>query len=143
MPRIDAQKIFQSQSWYHIYNRGNNKQPIFFEKNDYWAFRRALLHGVHHVSENIRIDAFALMENHFHLLVFQQNQRDISTFMRSAINRYNVYIREKYHRKGRLYESPYKARLIENDALTSIRNYILANPIEAGLQSWRHVGTSL
>lgn len=142
MPRLHVVKQFVSPASYHLFNRGNNKQPIFFEEKDYWIFRRYAKKSVKKLDGLIRIEAFALLENHFHFIVSQESQRAITRFSRTLTGMYCRYIAEKYRRTGRLFESSYKAVLLENEAqYLDTRRYVLSNPIEAGLFNWKHVGT--
>ena len=53
-------------SFYHIYNRGNNKQPIFFESKNYLHFVKLF---DKYLSRYIDVYAYCLMPNHFHFLI--------------------------------------------------------------------------
>ena len=58
---------FTSENVYHIYNRGNNKQPIFFEDRNYAFFLNKINKQLLPISE---ILCWCLMPNHFHLLIY-------------------------------------------------------------------------
>ena len=53
-------------SFYHIYNRGNNKQDIFFEEKNYDLF---LKNFDKYLSSFVDVYAYCLMPNHFHFLI--------------------------------------------------------------------------
>jgi putative transposase len=55
---------------YHVYNRGNNKEPIFFKSDNYSYF---LSNINRYVIPHCDLLAYCLMPNHFHLLVMQMN----------------------------------------------------------------------
>ena len=57
---------FEPNNLYHIYNRGNNSQPVFFEPENYNFFIGKIKHHLHPL---VDILAYCLMPNHFHLLV--------------------------------------------------------------------------
>jgi len=58
---------FETENLYHIYNRGNNKQRIFFNKENYLYFLRKVRKGFLPYCD---ILSYCLMPNHFHFLVF-------------------------------------------------------------------------
>lgn len=67
-------------------------------------------------SDEISLIAYCLMPNHFHLFVKQRNQSSIDQFMNSLSTRYVMYFNQKYKRVGPLYQSRYKAVLINDEA---------------------------
>jgi hypothetical protein len=73
--------------------------------------------------------AFCLMQNHFHLLVFQYKKDVITKLMRSLCTSYTMYFNNKYGRVGHLFQSRYKASIIDSDSyLQHISRYIHLNP---------------
>lgn len=82
-------------------------------------------------SNSIELLCYALMSNHFHLLV-KQNEMAINFFMNSLGTRYVMYFNRKYKRTGVLFQDVYKAVLIESeDQLLHLSRYIHTNPIRA------------
>lgn len=141
MPRKHARKPYVAGGYYHIYNRGVNKQRIFFDPKDYYVFRRYARTAAAEMDNAVSFHAFALLENHFHLLVRQVGEHDITRFEKKFIGKYRYYISRKYFWKGHLFESSSKASYLPNERdITAVRNYILSNPIRAGLIGWKHVG---
>lgn len=65
---------------YHVYNRGNNRQPIFFERENYYYFLRKVKQNL---SPNCNILAYTLMPNHFHFMVCANDQSN-KIFRRSV-----------------------------------------------------------
>jgi putative transposase len=63
---LDSLMQFVEGSIYHIYNRGNNKQLIFFKEDNYAYFRQKMLKYIY---PNADILAWCLMPNHFHVLI--------------------------------------------------------------------------
>ena len=65
---------------YHVLNRANGKRRIFDHDRDYLAFERVLAETQERVA--MRILAWCVMPNHWHLLLWPQDDGDLSTFMR-------------------------------------------------------------
>ena len=78
----------------------------------------------------ITLHAYALMPNHFHLLIWQASELAIDKFMNSLGTRYTMYFNRKYKRVGTLYQSVYKAVRVESDVqLLHLTRYIHRNPV--------------
>jgi putative transposase len=145
---------------YHIVNRGNNSKTIFKVKSDYQRVLQVIDY-YRSTSTNIRFSdylklstkgqqifksklqtqpplvqilCFCLMPNHIHLLIKQLQDGGISLFMSRWQNSYARYFNTKHGKKGHLFESSFKAKLIEDDnILWHISRYIHLNPYSAGL----------
>lgn len=66
-------------------------------------------------TDKITLLAYCLMPNHFHLFVKQTNKNAIHKFMQSLTARYSMYFNRKYKRIGPLFQSVYKAVLVDNE----------------------------
>ncbi|OGI65374.1 hypothetical protein A3A95_00780 [Candidatus Nomurabacteria bacterium RIFCSPLOWO2_01_FULL_39_18] len=140
----------------HIYNRGNNREKIFFNEQDYKAFlfRVGLALGIDVEilqKENltsipysrIRIDAkknlfklhaFCLMPNHFHLLIEQCKETQISKLISQICTSYAMYLNKKYKRVGHVFQERFKSVLIEsNPQLMWVFSYIHMNAVKDGI----------
>lgn len=88
----------------------------------------------------VQLVCYALMSNHFHLLV-RQNDLVLNNFMNSLGTRYAVYFNHKYKRQGVLFQDVYKAVLVETvEQLLHLSRYIHVNPIKAQglpIHRWR------
>ncbi len=62
---------YQPNTFYHIYNQGNNRQPIFFTEANYLYFLRK---AKNYLTPYVDIVAYCLMPNHFHFLVYTKEQ---------------------------------------------------------------------
>ena len=130
--------------FYHIYNRGVLKQPIFFEEKDYIRFVHDLyeFNDTHNAprfecsASNDRVPlvsilAWALMPNHFHLFLQQRIEGGVSLFLKKLGGGYTMYVNEKYKRSGHVFQGRYKAKPVENDAyFLHLSRYIHLNPTE-------------
>ena len=71
-------------NYYHIYNRGIDGNPIFFNEDNYLYFIRLLNNN--HKRYDISVLVYCLIPNHYHLLVYQNSEITSSRFMQSLNN---------------------------------------------------------
>lgn len=144
-----------TDQYYHIFNRGVNKQPIFQGVRDYkraldildfYSFNPKLrfskflllsqeergnfIDSLHKINDKlVDIVCFCLMPNHFHLLLNQLKDNGISKFMANLQNSFTRYFNTKHERVGPLLQGQFKAVLIEDDnQLLHVSRYIHLNP---------------
>ena len=111
---MDKPRNFYKDTYHHLYNRGANKQLIFFEKTNYTYFLEKLRN--YKGKYKIEVLSYCLMPNHFHLFVRQlQNELSISDFISSLLNSYTKSINKSYKRNGTLFESKTKNKQILDD----------------------------
>lgn len=142
---------------YHIYNRGNNKQEIFHDKEDYFRFMSLMfacnsLNNFKSDSLNknqtpysfergntiVSIGAYCLMFNHFHILIKQKTENGISKFMQKLCTSYSMYYNKKYQRTGSLFEGKFKSKISDSDRyLKYLFSYIYLNPIKNIDSNWK------
>jgi hypothetical protein len=93
----------------------------------------------------VEINAYCLMENHFHLLIYQMEDRDaLSGLMRSVSTAYSMYYNKKYRQHGHLFQSIFKAsRITEEPYLLHITRYIHMNPRTYKTYRWSSLGAYL
>lgn len=124
-------RIEYPNAWYHIMNRGRRGETIFRRKQNYFKFIELLIDS----SEmwNLRVSAYCLMPNHYHLLV-QTPDANISRCMRHIDGVYTQYFNRINGFDGPLFRGRYKAILIDADNyLLQVMRYIHRNPLKAGL----------
>jgi putative transposase len=81
-------------------------------------------------SDRVFLIAYCLMPNHFHFLIKQKDAQGMELLMRSLMTRYTMYFNKRHGRIGTLFQSSYKAVLIESDAqLLHVSRYIHLNPV--------------
>lgn len=120
-------------AFYHIYNRGVAKQPIGFDERDRRTFMQLLGAAVRKFE--LRLFAYCLMENHFHLYL-QTPLANLNQAMQHLQGQYAHYVNLRYERVGSLFQDRYKSSLVETDAYSlPLVRYIHWNPREAGLVS--------
>jgi REP element-mobilizing transposase RayT len=122
---------FFAGGYYHIYNRGNNQQAIFFERENYVFFLRQL--RKYFVRTAVDIVAYCLMPNHYHLLIHLKID-DLASLVQPFALSYTKAINKRLHRVGTLFQGPFKAILIEREEyLLELSRYIHLNPVKAAL----------
>lgn len=137
---------------YHIYNRGNNKQTIFFKEENYLYFLEKIRKYIY---PNCDILAWCLMPNHFHFLIYANDKScelikeiplpvsNLVEGFRLALSSYSKAINVQEHRTGNLFQQKTKSKSVYTDkedySLTAF-HYIHQNPVKAGLvkklQDW-------
>ncbi len=131
--------------YYHIYNRGNNKQPVFHDERDWARFLFLILyfqsplifrnigrqatyfvkHSVFNISEEnikeivekrwLEVVSFTLMPNHFHLIIHELKNGGVSQYMQRVLNAHTKYFNTKYGNSGHLFQGPFQIVHIEDD----------------------------
>ncbi|MCK7595316.1 transposase [Pseudomarimonas salicorniae] len=126
-PRLDLPGVAQ-----HIIQRGNDRQPCFFEDAD----RRRYLDDLREAALKLgcAVHACVLMTNHVHLLVTPSGVGQISSLMQSLGRRNVRYVTLRHHRTGTLWEGRFKACLVDSESyLLRCHRYIEMNPVRAGM----------
>lgn len=152
---------------YHIFNRGNNKQIIFLDNKDWIRFLFLIIYlqspivfqnlgrqvsyfvknrafNINEGEKNevikkryVKLVGFALMPNHFHLLVHEFEENGIAKYMQRVLCAYTKYINTKYKKSGHLFQGPYKSVHVKNNKqLLYLSTYIHRNPRELPL--WKN-----
>ena len=127
---------------HHIVNRGNRKQVIFHKRGDYRAFINVLAEACSKFQ--MRLLAFCVMNNHWHLVVWPDENVSLSAFMHWLTT---THVR-RYHKHydltgtGHLYQDRYRNRICQDeDGVVAVMRYVESNPLAAGLvkqvQDWR------
>lgn len=120
--------------YYHVYNRGVNKGPIYFSDENYHFFSDRL--EKYFKINTAWIIAYCLMPNHFHLLVHPIIDNFGNQVMQPFSVSYTKAINKRYNRIGPLFQGPYQAKLIDKESyLLHLSRYIHLNPVSAGLVS--------
>ena len=87
----------------------------------------------------VKIHCFAMMSNHYHLLLSPVVENGISLFMKKLNGGYAKYFNEKYERSGALFQGKYKSVHIDNDRhFLFIPYYIHFNPLDLKYPEWRN-----
>jgi len=127
--------------YYHVYNRGTNRQPIFAcEENYYFLLRRVKQYIS---SYSLRIIAYSLMPNHYHFLVGVDKDGMLGPFFQRLFNSYSQAFNRQQNRSGTLFQGRAKSILVDNTSYVyALTRYIHLNPVVAGLvrkpEDWQY-----
>jgi putative transposase len=122
---------FAAGAFYHLYNRGTNRTSIFLNDDDYLYVLRAMKHYCNQF--RLVVIAYCLMPNHFHWLVQQKGDVPARLLPQRVFNGYVKAFNRRYQRTGTLFEGPFRATHVHNDAyLHRLCLYIHANPVKDG-----------
>lgn len=143
---------FVNNEYYHLYNRGVAKMPIF---NNFYDYNRFLKTMIYYSIEGpkpkfsiftpttklldtskkiVDFVCYCLMPNHFHFLLRQIKENGITEFISKLSNSFTKYFNIKYRRVGPLFQGEFKAVHVEsNEQLIHVNRYIHLNPSAAFL----------
>jgi len=129
MPR--QSRIDYTGALHHIMVRGIERRKIFSDTKDKKLFIKRL--GTVLTDTGTNCFAFALMDNHFHLLL-QTGANSISRVMQSLLTGYAVNYNNRKNRTGKLYQNRFKSILCDKEEyLLQLIRYIHLNPLRVGL----------
>jgi len=128
MPR--PYRISSGEYCYHVLNRGNGRAEIFHKTEDYAAFLRLIIEASQRTP--MRLLAYCLMPNHFHLVLRPHETGDLSRWMQwlmtSHVRRYHRH----YNTSGHVWQGRFKSFPIDEDEhLLTVVRYVELNPVRA------------
>jgi len=136
---------------FHVLNRGVGRRGIFEKDEDYAAFERVMAHAL--TAEPVRLLAYCLMPNHWHLLLCPKTDGQLGRFMQRLTMTHTRRWQEHYRQVGvgHLYQGRFKSFPVQEDAhFLTVARYIERNALRANLVAraeqwrwsslWRRVG---
>ena len=116
----------------HVFHRGHNRRPVFRERADYHRFLALLVSAARH--NGVDVHLFALMTNHYHLVVTPSSSNALPRAMKQLHGDYVRYYNRKHNRRGTLWDGRYQAKNIHDEHYWwTCSRYVERNPIEGGL----------
>ena len=128
--------IFEAGQYYHVYNRGNNRENIFIEEKNYQYFLEKIKKYILPIAD---IYAYCLLKNHFHIVLRIKDKNDLPEKFREKIylpfsnlfNSYSKSINKAYNRTGSLFQEHLQRNRIENEEyLKQLILYVHLNPLK-------------
>jgi putative transposase len=132
VPRVP--RSLQSGLVYHVINRGNGQARVFHKPKDYEALLDLL--STARQRPPVKLFAFCLMPNHFHLVVEPESQASLSGFMQWLMTSHVRRYHQHYQSSGHVWQGRFKSFPIQRDEhLLIVLRYVRQNPVRAGLVS--------
>ncbi len=134
-------KEFYQGGYYHLFNRGANRDLIFFNADNY-VYCLKLIHKYLN-NYGLSLIVYCLMPNHYHFIIRQESEGGVSEFIRDVFNTYTQAVNRQQHRKGTLFQGRFRHIHIEKDEhILHLCRYIHLNPVKAGLvtlpEQWQY-----
>jgi len=131
MPRTP--RIEYPGAIYHLMNRGNQLRRVFWDDADRKAFLTTLAEACRRTGW--RVHGFALMPNHYHLLVGTP-RANLVRGMQWLNSTYTLRFNSRHRKRGHLFQGRYKALMVEagdEGYFLAVSDYVHLNPLRAGL----------
>ena len=117
---------------HHVVQRGNNRQPIFTDSEDYETM--LALQGEHARRYAVALHAYVLMDNHFHLLATPSDATGLPQMMQAVGRSYVQYFNRRHGRTGTLWEGRYRSTVLQAERyFLACMAYFDLKPVSAGL----------
>src|SRR5437899_4740364 len=117
---------------YHVLNRGNGRRTVFHKEADFAAFGTLLRQAGERL--DVRLLAYGVLPNHFHLLVWPRGDGDLSAYMMWLTTAQVCRYHQHYHSSGHVWQGRFRSFPIqEDDHLLAVLRYVERNPLRAGL----------
>jgi putative transposase len=130
MPRLP--RLSLGGQVHHVIQRGHNRQAIVHDDEDRRRFL-ALLKDCS-LQYRVAIHAYALMDNHLHLLATPETAEGLSQMMQALGRRYVAAFNQRHGRSGTLWEGRFRAAMIDAEQhLLACMRYVELNPVRAGV----------
>lgn len=147
MPQKNVAKQYVANNYYHVYNHAVSNEMPMNNDSDKQLFLKLLARylgdrtqrdqrGMYYPNLNskLKLLAFCLLPNHFHLLFYLEKNDGITDLMRRVITAFAKIKNKEQGRRGTLFETTFKAAKIDNEMyLTHISRYIHLNPLDIGM----------
>ena len=123
---------------HHVTQRGNRREPIFFEDGDQDIYCDLL--AEHTRKHGVAVWAYCLMPNHVHLILCPQNETGLARAIGAAHRRYTHFINARGRWTGHLFQSRFGSVVMDEPHLIACVRYVSLNPVRAKLvqraQDW-------
>ena len=116
---------------HHITQRGNRRQDVFFNDDDYQAYLSLLKQRCR--KEGIEIWAYCLMTNHVHLVVVPNKRSNLAKAIGETHRRYTCMINARYHWTGYLWQGRFASFPMDTLYTLKAIAYVELNPVKAGI----------
>ncbi len=116
---------------HHVTQRGNRREPVFFEDADYRYYIDLLSESAQKAKTGVW--AYCLMPNHVHLVLVPSDEDGLRAALGEAHRRYTRRINSRNEWTGHLWQGRFGSTALDEDHLANAVRYISLNPVRAGL----------
>jgi putative transposase len=125
-------RLLIKNACYHIYARGNQKQIIFKNQEDFAFYLSQFKH--YKRKYQFLLYGYCLMPNHIHIIGEPMDPRGLPKLIQSLHRSYTAYYNKKYNKVGHLWQGRFKTKLIAKDQyLINCIAYVEQNPMRSNL----------
>ena len=127
--KMYQKRIFAPDTIYHVYNRGNKKDILFYDDEDFHFYLRSLTKYA--VETGFDLLCYCLMDNHYHFCCQQKSETSLSKLALKLNTSYAMYFNKKYKQVGHIFQGRYKYKIVNSDRyLSYLSMYIHSNPLD-------------
>ena len=116
---------------HHVTQRGNRRQPVFFNDEDYAAYRALLADGCR--AAGVAIWAYCLMPNHVHLILVPADEGGLRVALGEAHRRYSRRVNFREGWRGYLWQGRFASVAMDAGHTLAAARYVELNPVRARL----------
>jgi putative transposase len=132
MPRIPRVQQYRYGAYYHLMNRGHNREVVFRSDDDIAYFLKLVEQYRGRFDQHLY--HYCFMNNHFHLLASCPEPAGLSKWMAGLMRSYVHYYNRRYGFQGHLWQGRFKSPVVGvEEYFLSCARYIERNPVRAGL----------
>ncbi len=118
---------------HHVTQRGNRRQRVFLEEDDYALYRDLL--AKHCAVNGVSVWSYCLMPNHIHLIMVPTDEKGLSRAIGETHRRYSGYINARLRVTGHLFQGRFGSVAMDEAHLLAAFRYVAMNPVKANLVS--------
>src|ERR1041385_3969862 len=116
---------------HHVTQRGNRREPIFFESGDQEIYRDLL--AEHCARASVAVWAYCLMPNHVHLILTPQDETGLARAVGDAHRRYTIFVNARGRWQCHLFQSRFASVAMDEAHLIAAVRYVSLNPVRVRL----------
>lgn len=128
---------------HHVTQRGNRREPVFFEDGDYVLYKRLLAEAAERAGTSVL--AYCLMPNHVHLILVPSTEDGLRATLADAHRRYTRHINARHEWTGHLWQGRFGSVAMDEEHLMHAVRYVSLNPVRARLvrraRDWKWAST--
>ena len=124
-------RVVAPQLPHHVTQRGNRREPIFFEDGDQEVYRDLLAEQVK--KRGVEVWSYCLMPNHVHLILVPSDELGLGLAVGEAHRRYTNFVNARGRWTGHLFQSRFASVAMDETHLIAAARYVPMNPVRARL----------